>query len=176
MALIQPSEKANSMNITRCLLPLVILLIVSPVITVAQPQGDHQPAAEQTPSPAALDLADIVPLAAKLTGRLAEFKNTIQGGPDTTEFEKQYLEIEARLQAVDGQLKQLGESPYYKYKKLVALKRSVNQEIELCQTIGLPIAQTIRQLEKSRKAWLVEQTQWHEWQSVLHAEGEFERL
>ncbi len=81
-------------------------------------QGDQQPAAEQTPSPAALDLADIVPLAAKLNGRLAELKNRIQGGLDTAAVEKQYLDIEDRLQAIDGQLEQLGDSPYYKYKKL----------------------------------------------------------
>ena len=157
-------------------LPLVILLILGPMITLAQSQGEHQPAAEQTLIPAALDLADIVPLAAKLTGRLAELKKTIQTGLDTAAVEKQYLDIEARLQAIDGQMEQLGESPYYKYRKLVALKRSVNQEIELCQTIGLPIAQTIRELEKSRKAWLAQQTQWHEWESVVHEEGEFERL
>ena len=62
------------MNKTRFTLSLTILLIFSFGLAMVQPQGEHQPAAEQTPSPAALDLADIVPLAAKLTSRLAGLK------------------------------------------------------------------------------------------------------
>ena len=164
------------MNKTRFILSMTMLLIFSFGLALAQPQGGQQPTAEQAASPAAPDLADIVPLAAKLTGRLAELKKTIQTGLDAAAVEKQYFEIEARLRAVDRQLGQLRDSPYYKYKKLVALKTSVNQEIEVCETIGLPIAQAIRQLEKSRKEWLAQQTQWHAWQSVLHEEGGFERL
>ena len=56
------------------------------------------------------------------------------------------------------------------------LRRIIKQDNELYETISLPITQTIRRLETWRKAWLVEQKRWKEWQSVLNEEGEFERL
>ena len=78
----------------RFTLPLVMLLIFSFGLALAQSQGEHQPAEEQAASPAALDLADIVPLATKLTGRLAELKKRIRDGLDIAAVEKQYDGIE----------------------------------------------------------------------------------
>jgi len=72
----------------RILFPLTMLLIFSFGLALAQPQGGQQPTAEQAASPAAPDLADIVPLAARLTGRLAELKKTIQTGLDAAAVEQ----------------------------------------------------------------------------------------
>ena len=88
----------HTMKKIRFLFPLIMLLIFSFGLAMAQSQEDHQPAAEQTASPAALDLADVVPMATKLTGRLADLENRIRDGLDIAAVEKQYDGIEARLQ------------------------------------------------------------------------------
>lgn len=122
------------------------------------------------------DLAIIIPLAAELTGRLADQKKRIIDGLNIAAVETQYSGIETGLQTVGGQLERLKESQALKYYKLVELRRIIKQDNELYETISLPITQTIRRLETWRKAWLVEQKRWKEWQSVLNEEGEFERL
>ena len=76
------------MNKTRFILSMTMLLIFSFGLALAQPQGGQQPTAEQAASPAAPELADIVPLAARLTGRLAELKKTIQTGLDAAAVEQ----------------------------------------------------------------------------------------
>ena len=119
------------MKIIRFLFPLVMMLIFSFGLAMAQSQEDHQPAAEQTASPAVMDLADIVPLATKLTGRLADLKKQIRDGLDIAAVEKQYDGIEARLHDLDGQIEGLRQSQKYKYNQLVEQKGAIKQENEL---------------------------------------------
>ena len=160
----------------RFTLPLVILLILSPMITLAQSQGDQQSAAEQAASPAALDLADIVPLATELTGRLAELKKKLQGGLNIETVEKQYDGSKDRLQELAGQLERLRQSQKYKYSRLVELKGAIHQESKSSDVIGRPIKEAIRELENWRKVWLSDKKRWDEWQSSQQKDGDFEQL
>ena len=164
------------MKSIRFILPLVLFLIFNSGVTLAQSQGDQQPAAEEAASPAALDLADVVPLATKLTGRLADLKKRIQDGLDIAAVEKQYDGIEARLHVLAGQIEGLSQSQKYKYNQLVERKGALKQENELYEVISLPIQQTVRRLEDWRKEWMAERMRWDGWQASLQQEGDFERL
>ena len=168
--------KVRAKKIIEVVLTIAVLLIPSYGLTQEQIQPEQPPIAKQGLPATTLDLADIVPLAANLTGRLADLKKRIRDGLNIAAVEKQYSGIEARLQDFDGQMDRLRESQDLKYRKLVELRGKIKKENELYETISLPITETIRQLEKWRKAWLTEQNQWQEWQSVLHEEGDFERL
>ena len=143
---------------------------------MAQSQGDNQPDAEQTVSPAALDLADIVPLATKLTGRLADLKKRLRDGLNIAAVEKQYDGIESRLHGLAGQMEGLRQSQKYKYNQLVEQKGAIKQENELYEIASLPIRRAIRQLEDWRKAWTAEQMRWDGWEASLQQEGDFEQL
>ncbi|MGB5619652.1 MAG: hypothetical protein WBM78_22640, partial [Desulfobacterales bacterium] len=164
------------MNKTRFILLLTMLLIFSFGLALAQSQGEHQPAEEQAASPAALDLADIVPLATELTDRLAELKKKLQGGLNIETVEKQYDGIKDRLQELAGQLERLRQSQKYKYNRLVELKGAIDQESKSYDVIGQSIRKAIRELENWRKVWLSDKKRWDEWQSSLQKEGDFEQL
>jgi len=164
------------MKSIRFILPLVLFLIFNSVVTLAQSQGDQNPATEEAANPAAMDLADIVPLATKLTGRLADLKKRLRDRLDIAAVEKQYDGIEARLKVLAGQLEELSQSQKYKYNQLVECKGALKQENELYEVISLPIQQTVRRLEDWRKEWMAEQMRWDGWQASLQQEGDFERL
>ena len=166
----------HTMKKIRILFPLTMLLIFSFGLAMAQSREDHQSAAEQAANPAALDLADVVPRAAALTGRLADLENRIRGGLDIASVEKQYDGIEARLQELVGQLEAVRQSQKYKYNQLVELKGAIHQESESYEVISRPIRQAIRELENWRTVWLSDQKRWDEWQSSLQKEGDFEQL
>ena len=164
------------MKSIRFILPLVLFLIFNSEVTLAQSQGDQQSAAEEAASPAALDLADIVPLATELTGRLAELKKKLQGGLNIETVEKQYDGSKDRLQELAGQLEQLRQSQKYKYNRLVEVKGAIDQESKSSDVIGQPIKEAIRELENWRKVWLSDKKRWDEWQSSQQKEGDFEQL
>lgn len=156
--------------------PLVVLLIVSLGSALAQSQGDKQPEAEQPVSTAALDLADVVPLATKLTRRLADLKKRLRDGLKIAAVQKQYDGIESRLHGLAGKLEGLRQSQKYKYNQLVEQKGAIKQENELYEIASLPIRRAIRQLEDWRKAWTAEQIRWNQWESSVQKEGDFEHL
>jgi len=122
------------------------------------------------------DLADIIPLASKLSGRLVALENGITGLLDVSAIEKSYTSIETNLKDPLNQLEGLRDSTEYKYNKLVELREAVKQESELFEEISKPLGQAIGQLGTWRKEWLAEKNRWYQWQSSLDREGEFVEL
>ena len=84
-------------KILRSVLPIVVLLISSQVFAQEQSKGDQTTGAKQDVAVSAPDLADIIPLAAKLSGHLATLENKVTGVLDVSEFERKYTKIEANL-------------------------------------------------------------------------------
>ena len=157
------------------LLPAVFL--ISGHVLAHEPSQDDQPASPErklsAPTP---DLTDILPLVAKLTGRLAALEKRIRSGLDLSAIEKKFHEIEANLQNPAGQLQRLKDLKDYKSGKLVALREAIKRENELLEEDSKPLNQAIRQLGGWRKEWLAEKKLWNEWQSSLLEEGELPQL
>ena len=141
-----------------------------------QSQGNQTSSAEQELPPITPDLADIIPSAAELNGRLAALENSIKGGLDVSAVEKKHAVIESNLKGSVGQLKRLKDSKDNKYSKLLDLRETIKQEKKLYEDIGKPVSQAIRQLGAWRKEWLAEKKSWSQWQSSLLKEGELDQL
>jgi small-conductance mechanosensitive channel len=159
---------------------LVLLMALLPVSSYVaaqeQSQGDQPSTAQGESSVGEPDLADIIPLATELSGRLADIENRIESGLDISAVKEKYDEIEANLKDPADQFQRLKDSKDYKYNKLVDLRETIRKEDELFEEIGKPLSRGIRQLGAWRKEWLAEKKRWNEWQSLLHKEGELEQL
>ena len=141
-----------------------------------QSEGPQTSGAEGESPVGEPDLADIIPLASKLSGRLVALENGIAGLLAVSAIEKRYAKIEVGLKGPVGQLETLRDSEDYKYSKLVELREAVKQESELFEEISKPLNQAIRQLGAWRQEWLAEKKRWSQWQSSLDKEGEFDQL
>jgi potassium efflux system protein len=141
-----------------------------------QSEDNRTSGAEEESPVAEPDLADIIPLASKLSGRLVALENRIIGLLDVSAIEKSYAGIEVNLQGPADQLERLTDSKDYKYNRLVELREAVKQESELFEEISKPLGQAIRQLGAWRKEWLAEKGRWNQWQSSMDKEGEFVEL
>ena len=168
--------KVHANKIIGAVLTIAVSLIPSLGLTQEQPQAEQAPAVKQELPATAPDLANIVPLAAKLTVRLADLENKIKAEPDISTFEKKYDGIEADLDDFDGQLERLKDSKGYKYNKLVEIRQALDKENKSYEAANTPLNQAIRQLGEWRSQWLAEKKRWNEWQSSLEKDGEFDQL
>ena len=166
----------HTMKKNLILFPLTMLLIFSFGLAMAQPKENPQPAVEREISATVPDLADIVPLATKVSGRLKDLERRLKSGLDLSAIDKQYGGIEERLVALIQKLDRLNQSQEYTYNQLVRLKNKIDDENELYQLISSPIRQEIQRLEGWRKSWQAEREKWHAWQASLNVEGEVDRL
>jgi len=144
-------------------------------LTQEQTQADQAPAEQEIPATAP-DLADIVPLAAKLSGRLADLEKKINAEKDISEHERNYDGIEADLNDLDGQLERLKRTKGFKYNKLVEIRKAVDNENDAYEVVNTPLNKSIRQLGEWRSQWVAEKKQWSQWQSSLQEEEEFDEL
>ena len=133
---------------------MAVLLISNHGLAREQSQVDQTSGAKRETLVSPPDLADIVPSATELSGRLAALENRIKGGLDISTVKKKYDRIEANLQGPASQLQRLKDLKSYKYDRLVELREVIKQEDKLFEEISTPISQEIRQLGAWRKEWL----------------------
>ncbi|MGD1971928.1 MAG: hypothetical protein PVF24_09960 [Desulfobacterales bacterium] len=157
-------------------LPMAVILISSHALPHEQSQVAQTTTAKaEAPAPAP-DLAEIIPLATKLTGRLAVLENQIADLLDISAVQSNFVEIEASLKDPAGQLQRLKESKDYRYRKFVDLMEAIEKEKKLFEKTSKPLSQTIRQLGDWRTEWLAEKQRWDKWQSALIKDGDFNQL
>jgi len=163
-------------KILRIVLPIAVILISSHALPHEQSQVDQTSGAKrESPAPAP-DLAEIIPLATKLSRRLAALENKATGVLDISEVERMYAVIEANLKNPASQLQRLKDSKEYRFNKLVNLREVIEQESELFVEISETLSKEIRQLGDWRKEWLAEKKRWNEWQSSLLEEGALDQV
>ncbi|MEN8693035.1 MAG: mechanosensitive ion channel domain-containing protein [Desulfobacterales bacterium] len=156
----------------------VIAVLLTPNNGLSQEatSANQPPPAEQEIPATAPDLADIVPLAAKLSGRLADLEKKIYAEKDISEHERNYDGIEADLNDLDAQLERLKSTKGFKYTKLVEIRQAVDNQNDTYEAVNAPLNKSIRQLGEWRNQWLAEKKQWSQWQSSLQEEEEFDEL
>ena len=110
------------------LLLMAVFLIPSQMVAQEQPDGDP-PVTEKEKPVEVPDLADIIPLATELSGRLASLESDIAIlSQDVVEFENRFAVIEENLRVPYDQLQKLKETKDYKYKKLLTLSGEITRE------------------------------------------------
>lgn len=122
------------------------------------------------------DLAEIVPLEIKLTGRLQNLEKRLDAGLDREQMEGRFVELEKDLTLLEEQLGSLRISEEYKYNKLLDFRETLKQLSNSFAIAVTPVSDSIRNLGKMRKEWQVEATRWENWSETLLKEGEFEQL
>jgi len=157
-------------------LPLAVFLISSHVSGQEQSNADQTSEAKRAVSEPALDLAEIIPQAAKLSGELAILEYRAANILDISQFEKKYTEIEERLKGPVAQLQQIKDAKDGRLNKLVELKKKIERENELFEEIGKPLNEAIRQFGAWRKNWQAERQRWSQVQSALHDDGDLSQL
>jgi small-conductance mechanosensitive channel len=168
--------KLSANKILRVVLPIAALLIPIKVPAHEQSQvAQTTTALPELPAPAP-DLAEIIPLAAKLSSRLTVLENKVTFLLDISEVERKFTVIEANLMDPAGQLQRLKDSKDYRFKKLVELREAIEQENESFEQIDGPLSKAIRQLGIWRTEWLAEKKRWNELQSSLHEEGALDQF
>ncbi len=160
----------DAKNVFRVLFLLVVIsVLVFPdgQLAAQEPKASQPATAEKEKPPAIPDLADLIPLATELSGRLAVLTNKIAAGLDVSEIEKSFSKIQENLGNYSAQLKTLEPSEDYRYPKLVQLKTAVEVQADSLKKVSNGLTEEIRKLVNTRQKWLAEQKQWKEWQSAL---------
>ena len=158
------------------ILPLAVLLISIHMTAHAKSPIDQPSDSGRKLSVSAPDLAEVVPSATKLKGRLAAQKIGVAGLPDISEFETNFEGFAATLEGYRGQLQGLKNAKDFRYRKLLALREAIRKEDRLFEETSRPVSDSIRQLETWRMEWLAEKNQWREWQTVFHKEKGLDQL
>jgi potassium efflux system protein len=158
------------------LLP-ALLLVFSPGLAAETTETEQADAAQEEAPPAAPDLADFIPLAAELSGRLAGLETLIKGDLDVHTVESRYDEARANLNPLADSLQKLrGKTEEYRLSKLLRLREAVQEQDESFQKMSEPLKEAIRRLGVMRKEWLAEKALWQEWHPHLEAAEEFDPL
>ena len=163
-------------KILGAVLPIAVLLISSHALAEELSNGDQTSGAKREVSVSAPDLADIIPLAAKLSGHLATLENKVTGVLDVSEFERKYTKIEANLKSPTAQLQQIKDSKEGRFNKLVELREAIKRENRLFEEISKPLNEAIRQFGAWRNDWQAEKQRWNEWQSILLEDRDLDQL
>ena len=141
-------------------LAMAVMAIATPGLGQRPPRNGQDAGTDQGPLGTAPDLADIVPQAARLAGRVMALEDEISGGLDASDLASKCDKLEAALNATDRQLQRLASSKNYKYSDLVELREVLSQESRELQQISGPIGQLLRQLQVARDEWSAEKQRW----------------
>ena len=110
------------------LLLIAIFLITGLVLAKEQSQEDNASSVKQELPTATPVLAEIIPLATQISGRLIILEKEIKNVLDGAAIKKNYDEIEVELNNCIGELKQLKDLNSNKLRKLVKLKKQIISE------------------------------------------------
>jgi small-conductance mechanosensitive channel len=159
------------------MLSVAVLLLSNQGVAQEPFQGDRSPDLEQGLISGVPDPADIIPLAAKLSGRLAALEKRIEDlSLSLPGFEKKYAAIEANLRGPADRLQRLKDSKDPRLRRHVELRQAIKRENEVFEEISRSLEEKTRQVGVWRKDWLEEKKRWNEWESSIIQEGTFDEL
>ena len=110
--------------------------------------------AEEEKSAVIPDLADLIPLAADLSGRLAVLEKRVAAGVDLSPVKKSLSTIEANLQSHVVQLERLEAAKTWPYHELVDLEAAAEAEAAALERVNKSLTGEIRRIGALRKEWL----------------------
>ena len=160
-----------------CVVQLMAVFLTSSYVLAQEPSpSDQGPEVREESAIEVPDLADIIPLATKLSGRLAVLENQIADLRDVSTVQDGYTEVESSLKDLTGKVQRLKETKEYRYRHLVDLREAIGKETKLFEQTGKPLNQSIRQLGTWRTEWLTEKQHWNKWQATVLEDADFDQL
>jgi small-conductance mechanosensitive channel len=155
---------------------MVLIMMSSRVSAQEHSQGEQAPAINAETPDALPQLAEIIPLAAELTVRLSSLESKIADSPDLSSVEREYVDIQKRLEKHFGLFQRVKTSEVPRYNRLEELEQTIRQEKRLFDEISAPIDLAIRRLGEWREGWLEEKQRWREWEDLFIKEKELDQL
>jgi potassium-dependent mechanosensitive channel len=147
---------------------LILALLLSPErLTAQEPEGLQSTASATDQPPAVPELADLIPLATALAGRLASLEKTIAAGGDLSRVEQQLGEINALVDEYARRLPALKDSFDPRAGRLPDLKAEIESAGDSLTEVNKFVTAKVRTFGNLRKEWLAEQKQWNAWQAAL---------
>jgi hypothetical protein len=125
---------------------------------------------DDSPEPTA-KLAEFIPLAVELSGRLVSLEHRLQSGLDFAAENKRFEEVAATLADLTRRLQRLKDSTDYECSKLVDLREDVKQELESLTVMAGPLNKSIRRLGNWRREWSADKKRWAHWRTCIVAVG-----
>jgi small-conductance mechanosensitive channel len=162
------------MNISfQSLFQAVVLLTVllAPGRLVAQ-----SPAAAPAPPPRVPKLAELIPLATAVSGRLASLERAMVDGVALSRVEQQLRDISARVDEYAEQFLALQTATDPQAGRLPHLKAEIKRAGDSLAGVSTFVQEKVRLLGNLRKAWLVEQHQWNAWQAAVLQDEPLEQI
>lgn len=154
--------RIQKQKILGVLLAIVLLTASSYAPAQQQAESDNASAAKPESSMPVPNLAEFIPLAAHLSGRLAALENNNQSRLDISALEMKYGEIDSRVNGVAAEVQQLRDSKKYRYGSLSGVRAAVQKEEILLQKINEPLEKAILRFNTWRKDWLAEKKRWNQ--------------
>ena len=145
----------------------VVLLAPGNAPGSQQEKKDQKGVTETNPSGEAPDLAEIIPLAAALTGDLAKLKNKLNQLADLSVIEKEYTAIGAELKESKLKYKQIKDRSIYNTANIYEIRREVENRKSLLEAVSGPLREEINRVDSWKTQWLGEKRRWDSWQSTL---------
>ena len=136
-----------------------------------QPSAPSQEKAVSTP-----DLADIIPLASLLPGRLAQLKDDINGLLDISKVENKFSEYRKRVDGYGALLDEIQGAGGYSVARLTNLSRRLRDEKTFFDFVNRPLARDIRKVAGWKTDWVEAKKRWNDWENNLRADDEPEQL
>ena len=158
----------NTINIIIGIVLLSVVLLAPGYVPASQQKQEKQTVSTQLkPDTAVPDLAEIIPLSARLAGLLANLKNNLNHIDNLASIEKEYAAVATDLKSFAGKYQEIKEIGSYSTAKIYALKRAVANKKIVLEEIGKPLRREIRRIDSWKTQWVSEKTQWNSWQSSL---------
>lgn len=99
------------------------------------------------------ELADIIPLASRLSGRLSVLDSQLTIEVNIEEVEKNYAQIEKEIQKTAADLDLLIRSKYTASAKITELKQAFSNQQTALNKVIKPVREAISQFSLMRKDW-----------------------
>ena len=161
---------------------LLVVLFLGIFLISTQLQAKEQASGEKTSGVieetaiVVPDLADIMPLASKLSGRLEHLESRVTALLNLLALESGYAKIEAKLKLHVDQFKRLKESKDYRIETLLEIRRAIEKENVSLNKISKPLSEKISQAAAWREEWLAEKERWNKWRSTILKDAAFDQL
>jgi potassium-dependent mechanosensitive channel len=150
---------------------VLLTLLLAPGSLVAQ-----SPAAATAPPPRVPELAELIPLATAVSGRLAGLERAMADGVTHSPVEQQLRDISARVDEYAKQFLALQAATGPRADRLPQLKAVIKSVGDALVGVSKVVTDKVRTLGNLRKEWLAEQQRWNAWQAALLQDEPLENI
>ena len=158
-----------------CLFILLILtVVITPSDSAAQKERNAA-AEEEAPAVQVPGLADLLPMASSLYGRLSSLQSTMEL-PDLSSLERDFAAIDSSLAGPAREIGKIKAKARYRYVKLIEIKGEISILSGELEEDEEPLRRAIRLMGDQRGEWLAEKDKWEEWQSAIERDLDIEQV